>query len=179
MKLHLESNRIIIRNFQESDWEDVTCYCSDAKTMQYIPMGVLDTQEIKEFVSASPDEETECYAIELKSSHHVIGQMIYHPWVMEKTWEIGWIVSPQFQHRGFASEAAKALLHYGFTTQKLHRIVATCQPENPFSWRVAERIGMRREGCFKKCIPKENNIWWDEYFYAILEEEFSSDSLSG
>ena len=52
-------------------------------------------------------------------------------------------------------------------SMNVHRIIATCQPENIPSYRVMEKIGMRREGFFKKCIPK-GNVWWDEYYYAIL-----------
>ena len=39
-----------------------------------------------------------------------------------------------------------------------------------------EKIGMRREGHFRQCIYREGNIWWDEYFYAILEEEWFGDN---
>ncbi len=71
---------------------------------------------------------------------------------------------------GYATEAAQAMLHNGFSTMSLHRIIATCQPENVPSWRVMEKLGMRREGFFKKCIPSEEGLW-DEYYYAILREE--------
>ena len=64
----------------------------------------------------------------------------------------------------------QATLKYGFKEMKLHRIIATCQPQNTPSYRVMEKIGMRREGYFRKCIP-HGNEWWDEYYYAILEEE--------
>ncbi|MCK5848032.1 MAG: GNAT family N-acetyltransferase [Caldisericia bacterium] len=170
--MHIETKRLLIRNFQEKDWKDIVSYCSDAKTMFYIPMGVLNVQEVKEFTSSNPEEETECYAIENKLFQRVIGQIIYHQWCMERTWEIGWIINPKFQNKGYASEAAKAILNFGFTIQKLHRIIATCQPENLSSWKVAEKIGMRREGYSKKCIYKKNNAWWDEYFYAVLKEEY-------
>ena len=43
---------------------------------------------------------------------------------------------------------------------------------NPFSYRVMEKIGMKREGHFRKGLYRGNHIWWDEYFYAILEEEW-------
>ena len=95
MNLHIETKRLIIRNLQIDDWEDVVSWCTDAQTMHYIPIGVLTPQEVKEIVSESPDEETECYA----------------------------------------SEAAQAVLAYGFQHQKLHRIIATCQPDNPPSWK--------------------------------------------
>jgi len=54
-------------------------------------------------------------------------------------------------------------------------IIATCQPENEASWKLAEKAGMRREGFFRKCIYKEDGIWWDEYFYAILENEWKEN----
>ena len=57
MNLHIETKRLLIRNFQENDWKDIASYCSDAKTMLYIPMGVLNVQEVKEFTSSSSEEE--------------------------------------------------------------------------------------------------------------------------
>jgi len=54
----------------------------------------------------------------------------------------------------------------------LHRIIATCQPQNVASWRVMEKLGMRREAHFRKCLRRPENQWWDEYFYALLDEEW-------
>jgi [ribosomal protein S5]-alanine N-acetyltransferase len=65
-----------------------------------------------------------------------------------------------------------ALLQYGFETLHLHRIIATCQPENVASCRVVEKLGMRREAHFRKCVRRPDNGWWDEYFYALLEGEW-------
>ena len=44
--------------------------------------------------------------------------------------------------------------------------------ENVASWRVMEKLEMRREGFFRKCIAHASSEWWDEYFYAILAEEY-------
>lgn len=57
----------------------------------------------------------------------------------------------------------------------LHRIIATCQPENTPSYRVMEKLGMRREGYFQQCIPR-GDIWWDEYYYAMLKTEWRTIS---
>jgi [ribosomal protein S5]-alanine N-acetyltransferase len=168
----IETSRLLIRHFKAGDWQDVMVYCADPAVMHYIPLGLMNEEEVKEFVAEEPNQEIECYAIELKSNNQVIGQMIFHPWFMERTYEIGWIINPLYQNQGYASEAAKAFLKYGFQKLKLHRIIATCQPENPSSWKVAEKIGMRREGIFQKSILKENNVWWDECLYAILESEY-------
>lgn len=170
--MHIETSRLMIRPFQPSDWEDVLEYSSNPAVMHFIPIGVLDEKAVKEIVSEELSDETECYAIELKSNHQVIGHIIYHPWFMKHTYEIGWIINPCYQNLGYATEATRAIFAFGFNEQKLHRIIATCQPDNPASLRVAEKIGMRREGFFKQCIFIEDGVWWDEYLYAILENEW-------
>jgi RimJ/RimL family protein N-acetyltransferase len=98
--------------------------------------------------------------------------MPFHPWFAPQTYEIGWALHRTYHGKGYASEAASALLRYGFEELRLHRIIATCQPENIASWRVMEKIGLRREGFFQKCIYRDDGTWWDEYFYALLEEEW-------
>lgn len=67
----------------------------------------------------------------------------------DHTYESGWVLNPVYYNHGYASEAAHALLNYGFTKMKLHRIIATCQLENVASYRVMESIGMRQEGFLK------------------------------
>jgi [ribosomal protein S5]-alanine N-acetyltransferase len=74
--------------------------------------------------------------------------------------------------RGYASEATRALLAHAFETLRCHRVVATCQPENVASWRVMDKLGMRREAQFHQELPRETGEWWDEYFYALLAEEY-------
>ena len=68
-----------------------------------------------------------------------------------------------------------ALLGYGFETLGLHRIIATCQPENVASWRVMEKLGMLRDAHFRKVFPVDEATWLDEYLYAILEEDWFTD----
>lgn len=80
---------------------------------------------------------------------------MFHPYFGEHTYEIGWVFNSTYQNKGYASEAAFAVLHHGFHTMNLHRIIATCQPENVPSWRVMEKMGMRREGYFKNVYHKE------------------------
>ena len=114
----------------------------------------------------------------LKETGQLIGHMVFHPWFAPRTYEIGWVFHPGWHGRGYATEAARALLDYGFRELGLHRIIATCQPENPASYRVMEKIGMRREGHFRKCIYRGGETWWDEYFYAILAEEWGAGGKS-
>jgi RimJ/RimL family protein N-acetyltransferase len=140
--------------------------------MRYIPEGVFSETQAQEFISKNRGEDTEAYAVILKAEGKLIGHMVFHPWFAPQTYEIGWVFHKAYHGQGYASEAAFALLQYGFEVMKLHRIIATCQPENTPSWRVMEKIGLRREGLFRKCIYRGDNYWWDEYFYALLEEEW-------
>lgn len=170
--LALETARLQIRPFQIEDWPAVYHYASEPKTMHFMEDGVLDEAGVQAFVAENLGDEAHAHGLILRETAALIGHMLFHPWFAPQTYEIGWVVHPAHQRRGYVTEAALALLRYGFETLKLHRIIATCQPENPASVRVMEKLGMRREGHFRQCIQRENGIWWDEYFYAILREEW-------
>ncbi|MEI3607599.1 GNAT family protein [Pseudogracilibacillus sp. SE30717A] len=169
--MHIKTKRLLIREFELKDWQAVYEYTSDINVMKYIPEGIFTEEDAKEFVNKNTGDNADKFPVVLLDEDIVIGHIIFEKYFGEHTYEIGWVFNSKYQNRGYASEAAKALLEYGFKEMNLHRIIANCQPENIPSYRVMEKIGMRREGFFKKCIPKDNE-WWDEYYYAILEEEF-------
>ena len=143
--------------------------------MKFIPEGPFSADQAREFVEKQAGLESENLAVVLKDEQRLIGHMNFHPWFAPSTYEIGWVFHPAYQGRGYATEAAQALLRYGFETLRFHRIVATCQPENPASFRVMEKLGMRREGHFRECILCPDGTWWDEYFYALLADEWALD----
>ncbi|RJS58881.1 GNAT family protein [Bacillus sp. PK3_68] len=174
--MNIKTKRLLIRKFTFEDWQAVYEYTSEVNVMKYIPEGVLTKEDVKEFINKNKDDAAEKFAVVLIDENIVIGHIVFLKYFGEHTYEIGWVFNPKYHNRGYASEAARAVLKFGFEKMKLHRIIATCQPENIPSYRVMEKIGMRREGYFKKCIPKENE-WWDEYYYAILEEEWKIDSV--
>ena len=173
--MQLTTERLSLRKFQPSDWHAVLDYMSDTAVTMYLPDGVLSEQEATEFVNSNLDENSEKFAVLLNNGNVLIGHMVFMPWYGENTFEIGWVFNPEYQNQGFATEAAYAILKYAFEELNVHRIISTCQPENVPSWRIMEKIGMRREAHFKKCMPanfKTGTGWWDEYFYAMLEEEW-------
>ena len=168
----LETERLLIRQFTMDDVEEVYEYTSNPVVMKYIPEGVMTEEETKKFILENIEVKAEKYAVILKEENRLIGHIAFFRYFGEHTYEIGWVFNPEYYNRGFATEAADTILNYGFRKLKLHRIIATCQPENISSYRIMEKIGMRREGYFKKCIPHELE-WWDEYYYAILAEEWT------
>ena len=87
--------------------------------------------------------------------------------------EIGWIFHPAHQGQGYASEAARELLHVAFAAGEFHRIYARCDAANVPSWRLMERLGMRREAHFREHGVFKGK-WDEEFYYAILQREWFS-----
>lgn len=85
--------------------------------------------------------------------------------------EIWCLVDPARWGQGIATQAAQELLEIGFTELGLHRIWASCLPENPASSRVLEKVGMRKEGFLIKNL-KIHGEWKSSHLYALLAEEW-------
>ena len=177
----IETQRLRLRPFVQTDWQAVHAYTADPEVMTYMLDldGPLTEEQARQFVAENTGDEARAVAITLKLGNQLIGHLVFHPWFAPRTYEIGWLLGKAYHGQGYATEAAAAMLKYGFEELLLHRVIATCQPENVPSYRVMEKIGMRREGWFRKCIYRDDQTWWDEYFYAMLEEEWFGRSGAG
>lgn len=85
--------------------------------------------------------------------------------------EIGYTFSRTYRGSGYASEAVSRLLDYAFEELGLHRVVAITDRRNEPSFRLLERLGMRREGSFVRNAWFKGE-WASEYLYAVLGEEW-------
>jgi len=88
--------------------------------------------------------------------------------------EIGYWVGVPFWGRGYATEAGRAVLRYGFEELGLNRIEAAHFANNPASGRVMQKIGMKHEGRLREAVKKWNQ-YLDTEMYAILRREWMSD----
>ena len=170
----IETPRLILRRMAAEDWPSVHRYMSDPVVTTWLPEGLLTQAQSQAFAVKNADEEPIVIAVIERASDELIGHMDYHPWFGARTHEIGWALGREHQGRGYATEAARALLADAFERLACHRVIATCQPQNVASWRVMEKLGMRREAHFHQCLLRDSGEWWDEYFYAILEEEYAA-----
>ena len=87
-----------------------------------------------------------------------------------REWEIGWDLRQEHTGKGIASEAARALLEFGFKELNSHRIQASCNAKNIASEKVMKRIGMKKEGILRD-TRKLRGEWCDSSYYSILEDE--------
>ena len=169
--MKLETKRLIIRPSENKDINKIHDLLSDEDTMKYFVEGVYSKGKVKEMMHRN-ELETQHYSVLLKSSKRLIGKLSFSSWAEPRTKEMGWIFFPSATNSGYCTEAAKALVTYAFEEEKLHRLIATCDPRNLASKRVCQKIGMTREGVFKKCIHYKDDIWWDELFFSLLEEDY-------
>jgi len=89
--------------------------------------------------------------------------------------ELGWVLDPHFTGRGFATEAVRGLLPVCFDELGVRRVVASCFLDNEASWRLMERVGMRREALAKAESLHRTGRWLDTVVYALLAEEWRED----
>lgn len=88
--------------------------------------------------------------------------------------EIGWVIAPAHQGQGYATEAARAALEICFEHLGLRRVTAGCFVENAASWRIMEKVGMRREYHSHRDGLHRTRGWLDGYQYALLADEWQS-----
>ncbi len=168
----LQTSRLILRPITPEDGPAIHRYMSDPIVTRWLPEGVLDAAQSQAFAEKHAGPSAEAAAVVERESDQLVGHMVVHAWFGHATHEIGWAIASDRQGRGYATEAARALMAFAFGALGCHRVIATCQPENVASWRVMEKLGMRREAHFRQGLYQANGAWWDEYFYALLADEY-------
>jgi ribosomal-protein-alanine N-acetyltransferase len=179
----ISTKRLVLRPFKASDATDLYEYLSDPLIYRYEPGEPISRDRSRQLAQERAGT-TDFWAIRLKDSGKMIGHLYFkqiEP-IELRTWELGYIVNPAYQGKGSATEAATTLLRNAFKEKNIHRVFANCNPENTASWKVLEKVGLRREGLLRKNIffrraLHGEELWTDTYEYAILEGE-AIDRLS-
>jgi ribosomal-protein-alanine N-acetyltransferase len=174
----LRTARLVLRDFRESDFVDVHAYGSDPEVARYMPWGPNTPDQTREFLGRAETQRNASprldfgLAIERLAGGDVIGSIGLHlrdeP---NRTGEIGYCLHRTHWRAGLATEAARALIDVSFRALDLHRVFATCDVRNTASFRVMEKLGMRREAYFRKDRQIKDE-WRDTYLYAVLAEEW-------
>ena len=173
----IPTKRLMIRPFTASDVADLHEYLSNPAIYKYEPGEPINFDRAAR-LSQERAATTDFLAMELMDSGKMIGH-IYFKQIKPlelRTWELGYIVNPGYQREGYATEAVSSLLKMEFMEKHIHRVFAHCNPENLASWKLLERVGLRREGLLRRNIffrrgPTGEEMWTDTYEYAILKDE--------
>ena len=168
----LETARLKLRGFTESDIPDLVRLIGTrevAATTLRIPHPYKETHA-REFLASIAKENELRLAIERRVDGQLCGGIGLHPDLQHGRAELGYWLGVQFWGTGYATEAATAVVQYGFEKLKLNRIFASHFEGNVASARVLRKIGMRHEGCMRKHICKWGK-YLDSELYAILRDE--------
>ncbi|QHQ61212.1 GNAT family N-acetyltransferase [Anaerocolumna sedimenticola] len=174
----IETQRLRLRSFRPEDWKDLHEYLSDEDVVKFEPYETYTEEESRqEAINRSGNDAF--WAVILKENNKLIGNIYFEKQEFE-TWEIGYVFHTAYQKFGYATESARAIMDYAFYNLNARRIVARCDTKNTASWKLLERLHMRREGHYRKLryfkMDKENlPIWIDAYEYAILSEEWNQN----
>ena len=174
----IESERLWIRRFKDSDLVHFMAYRNDPEVARYQSWNSCDEREARAFIRemqsarAGVPGEWFQFAIESKETQDLIGDCAlrvdeHEPYRAE----IGFTLAREYQGRGFASEAISGILDYAFDALGLYRVIAIADCRNAPSVALLERVGMRREGHFIENVWFKGS-WADEYLYAVLRDEW-------
>ncbi len=174
----LESERLILRRFRDSDLAPFVAYRNDPEVARYQSWDSFDEREarafIREMASVQPGVPGEWFqfAVESKEARELVGDCALQIDGQEPyRAELGFTLAREHQGKGFASEAVSCLLDYAFASLELHRIFAIADCRNKPSWTLLERVGLRQEGHFLENVWFKGE-WSDEYLYAVLKDEW-------
>ncbi len=180
--MNLITPRLRLREYAEDDFEGVHAYSRDPETVQFMTWGPNSPEDTRTFIRTAIEQQTSeprlnyHFVVTLVNDGRIIGGCGIHLRNPEqRSAEIGYCFHKSYWGQGFASEAAAALLRFGFERLNLHRILATCDPRNLGSARVMEKNGMRREAHFIENLWQKG-AWRDSWLYAILEREWRQQS---
>lgn len=171
----IETQRLVIRELSSEDLEYVHRIKANEEVVRFLTWGPNDLAETRNSldkqIRMQEDDNRKIFVlgIVLEESNQLIGNclLILNDF---RTAEIGYFIHPDYWQVGYGTETAKALIGFGFNTLRLHRLIATCDPENVASIKVLKKSGMRLEGHFIKA-QYVKGAWRDNMLFAMLDEE--------
>jgi RimJ/RimL family protein N-acetyltransferase len=148
----LETERLFLRHLVPNDLDSLYALYRDPEVRRYFPEGTLTYAETKEelewFLHGHPEHpELGLWATIHKGSHRFIGRCGLLPWTIDERpeVEVAYLLAKKYWGHGLGTEAAQAILDYGFEKLHLSRLICLIDRENQASIRVAQKIGMTFE----------------------------------
>jgi RimJ/RimL family protein N-acetyltransferase len=182
----LETERLLLRPFAAGDLDALLAIQSRDDVTRYLYWDPRTAAEVREVLDRKvrstaivAEGDNLSLAAVLRESGQLIGDCSLR-WVSaeHRQAEIGFIFHPDHHGRGYATEAAAALLALAFENLRVHRVIGRLEARNTASARVLERLGMRKEA---HLVENEHvkGEWQSEIVYAQLEREWASRRAGG
>lgn len=171
----LRTERLVLRPFHLEDASEVRVLADDeavARNTLNIPHP-YEREHAEAWIKSHPGQLERAEAVTFavtEPGEGIVGAVgLILAWEHRRA-ELGYWIGRPFWSRGYATEAARAVVAWGFSELDLHRIHASHFPRNPASGRVLRNLGMRHEGTLREHVWK-----WDVFVdleqYAVLKSE--------
>ncbi len=171
----LTTERLVLREFVESDRLTVLAIRSRPEVARFQSAEVFDEQAAREYVTGTIAAAQAVPRRVVELAVTLGGEMIGRSGLKldedPRTASLWFEVAPELQRKGYATEAARAMLGHAFEALRLHRVWGDCDPRNVSSARVMEKLGMRREGHLVQNLFIKGE-WCDSLVFAMLASEW-------
>ena len=174
----LESERLIMRNYRESDLPEYHKLMSDKENMYYLYDIITNTIEeslesLKNAIDVNRKETARRFCITEKGNDKHIGSVGYEIREITPVGKIadpmGWFILPEYQNKGYITEAVKRVLKFAFLQDDCIRVVTGCFKENIPTQKVMIKAGFRQEA------DKPKAMWLDGQMRDRLEFALNKD----
>jgi RimJ/RimL family protein N-acetyltransferase len=171
----LQTERLRLRTYSDTDITELVPLVNVkevAATTLRIPHPYTQ-QDARAFLAMAQEPGKLWLAIALRSDGRQIGGIGLRIEEQHRHAELGYWIGVPYWGKGYATEAARELVRYGFVDLKLHRIFASHFGHNPASGNILRKLGMRHEGCQREHLRK-----WDQFvdseLYGLLRHEWEA-----
>lgn len=170
----IETERLVLREITKKDADRFFLLRSNKDAMRYIDKPLAESvDEIKSFIKyieqKRKDNEAISWGVTLKDKGELIGTISYHS-IQKENYraELGYMLLPEYWHKGLISEAIPKVIDYGFNNMKLHSIEANINPDHNVSRKVLEKFKFKKEAHFKE-NHFFNGKFYDTEIYSLLK----------
>jgi len=176
--MEITTERLVLREWTMDDFDEVHAYATDAEVVRYMSFGPNTAEQTRAFLETSiaqavAQPRTDFgLAVARREDGAFLGGAGLHLRSPAKA-ELGYVYKRGAWGHGYATEAARAMLEFGFRDLGLYRIYALCVPANVGSANVMQKIGMRYEGCLRANLFARGEFM-DTLSFAILRPEWLS-----
>lgn len=173
----LTTPRLVLRPFRPGDVDDVFEYARDPEWAEFLSDAVpqpYTRRNAEEFVADRMMAPSGQFSWAISLDGATAGDITLRVDPKHERGEIGYSLAKAHWGRGLTVEAARAVIDWGFAEKGLHRISSNADVRNRRSWRVMEKLGMKREGLFRshRKDPRPGNPRIDMVYYGVLREEW-------
>ena len=176
MTIRLEGKRIVLRELEEKDAERLFLLAKEKDIARFTMVPHPYSIEMaKEFIDKTFDKIENSLTVELKETKEIIGMCSLVRINKEsRNAELGYWIGKDFWRKGYAEEATRVIIRWGFEIIDLERISARVLHQNIPSKNLIEKLGFAYEGRERKAILRFDE-WSDFLLYGMLKEEHKRD----